>query len=548
MRPRPRSTDPGPSPRSDDQGPPAGPRPVAATAGAGVLAGSTGAKALAGAAGLGVLAGVAGVVVAELVATVTGPRGAPLVAVGAAVIDATPTPVKEFAVRTFGTADKPLLLGGIGALLVLLAATAGALARRHPPAGLLGAVGLGAVAAVAALTRPDARPVDVLPALAGALVAATVLSFLLRAQRGKSSPAPDDGSGPVPVPRRTLLRDVPLVLGGILLVGSGAAALRRLTARDAARSREAVRLPAPASPASPLPAGVGPDFHTRNADFYRVDTALTVPRLDPREWRLRLHGMVDRPVELRFDELLGRDLVERDITLSCVSNEVGGPYVGTARWLGAPLAPLLRAAGIRPGADQLVARSAEGMTIGTPLETVLDGRDVLLAVGMNGEPLPFTHGFPVRMLTPGVFGYAGSCKWLVELEVSTFAAFDAYWVRRGWARQAPVRTASRIDRPTPFARLDAGPVTVAGVAWAQHRGIAAVEVAVDDGPWRPATLLPAPSTDTWVQWRYRWAARPGQHNLRVRATDRTGATQPEERRPPFPDGATGWHTIRVTVG
>ncbi|SCG53007.1 molybdopterin-dependent oxidoreductase [Micromonospora coxensis] len=574
-------------------------------------------------AGSGLLAAAAGVALAELLATAVRPQAAPIVAVGAAVVDGAPTPVKEFAVRTFGTYDKPLLIGGIGLALALLAAATGVLSRRRPLLGLLGPAVLGAAGALAALTRPDARPVDALPALAGAAAAAVLLRVVplpgigrsprtgtavrtpappaagtpegasppLPAGSSASEPQPEGTPVPVPLPagssasaqlssgapvpagspvstrlpagssasdpggvagpggptRRDVVRNGVAVAAGTVLAGSGAVLLRREGAVDAARSRAAVRLPAPVSRATPLPPGTAPGFHTRNADFYRVDTALTVPRLDADAWRLRLHGMVDRPVELDFAALLDRGLVERDITLSCVSSEVGGPYVGTARWLGAPLAPLLREAGVRAGADQLVARSQEGMTIGTPLDTLLDGRDAMLAVGMNGEPLPFTHGFPVRMLTPGVYGYAGSCKWVVELEVSTFDAFDAYWVRRGWARRAPVKTASRIDRPTPFARLDAGRVVVAGVAWAQHRGIAAVEVSVDGGDWRPAELLPTASTDTWVQWRYAWPATPGGHSLRVRATDGTGAVQPEQRRPPFPDGATGWHTVSVTV-
>ncbi|MEV0943080.1 molybdopterin-dependent oxidoreductase [Micromonospora wenchangensis] len=491
-------------------------------------------------AGSGLLFAAAAVTLAELLATAVRPQAAPIVAVGAAVIDGTPTPVKEFAVRTFGTYDKPLLIGVIGLVLALLAAGTGILARRRPVFGLLGPLVLGVVGAAAALTRPDARPPDALPALAGAVVAALLWRFVPLPGR----PEPQRGTGPT---RRTLIRNAVTVLAGTALAGTGAALLRRAGAQDADRSRAAVRLPAPVSPAPPLPPGTAAGFHTRNTDFYRVDTALTVPRLAADSWQLRLHGLVDRPVELDFAALLDRGLIERDITLSCVSGEVGGPYVGTARWLGVPLAPLLRQTGVRAGADQLVARSDEGMTIGTPLATVLDGRDAMLAVGMNGEPLPFTHGFPVRMLTPGVYGYAGSCKWVVELEVSTFAAFDAYWVRRGWAREAPVKTASRIDRPAPFARLDAGRFTVAGVAWAQHRGIAAVEVSVDGGPWRTAELLPTASTDTWVQWRYAWSAPPGGHSLRVRATDGTGAIQPQERRPPFPDGATGWHTVSVSV-
>ncbi|WMF04644.1 molybdopterin-dependent oxidoreductase [Micromonospora robiginosa] len=513
------------------------------------------------AAGTGLLAAAAGVAVAELLATAVRPQAAPLVAVGGTVVDGAPTAVKEWAVRTFGTYDKPLLLGGIALVLALLAALTGAVARRRPALGLLGPAVLGVAATTAALTRPDARPVDALPALAGAAVAAALLRWLPLPGLPAAAPdLPDAAPDPVGVgraasgagsaggaTRRAVVRNAALVAAGTALAGVGASTLRRLDVADAARSREAVRLPAPASPARPTPAGVAPGFRTPTADFYRVDTALTVPRLDVDAWRLRLHGLVERPVELSFADLLDRGLIERDVTLSCVSNEVGGPYVGTARWLGAPLAPLLRDAGVRAGADQLVARSQEGMTIGTPIATLLDGRDAMLAVGMDGAPLPFTHGFPVRMLTPGLYGYAGACKWVTELEVTTFDAFDAYWVRRGWAREAPVKTASRIDRPAPFARLPAGRVTVAGVAWAQHRGIAAVEVSVDGGPWRAAELLPTASVDTWVQWRYAWTAPPGPHSLRVRATDGTGAVQPEQRRPPFPDGATGHHTTTVTV-
>ncbi|WFE42116.1 molybdopterin-dependent oxidoreductase [Micromonospora sp. WMMD998] len=525
------------------------------------------------AAGTGLLAAAAGVAVAELLATVVRPQAAPVVAVGGAVVDGAPTPVKEWAVRTFGTYDKPLLLGGIALALALLAALTGIAARHRPALGLLGPAALGVAGVAAALTRPAAGPVDALPALVGAAVSAALLRWLpLPGLNTPDAATPDPvgvaasgtgaaggdgpdtagsgGSGPPAGPtRRAVVRNAALVAVGTALAGAGAAAMRRLDLADAARSRQAVRLPAPASPARPTPAGVAPGFRTPTSDFYRVDTALTVPRIDVKAWRLRLHGMVARPVELSFGDLVDRDLIERDITLSCVSNEVGGPYVGTARWLGAPLAPLLREAGIRAGADQLVARSDEGMTIGTPIATLLDGRDAMLAVGMNGAPLPFAHGYPVRMLTPGLYGYAGACKWVTELEVTTFDAFDVYWVRRGWAREGPVRTASRIDRPAPFARLPAGEVTVAGVAWAQHRGIAAVEVSVDGGPWRDAELLPTASTDTWVQWRYAWRNVPaGPHTLRVRATDGTGAVQPEQRRPPFPDGATGHHTITVKGG
>ncbi|WP_181766940.1 molybdopterin-dependent oxidoreductase, partial [Streptomyces albidus (ex Kaewkla and Franco 2022)] len=292
---------------------------------------------------------------------------------------------------------------------------------------------------------------------------------------------------------------------------------------------------------------------TPSKDFYRVDTALTVPRVDVSRWTLRVHGRgVRRPLTLTFDDLLDRKLIERHITLTCVSNQVGGSYAGNARWLGVPLADLLREAGVRPPsrggpADQLVARSVDGMTLGSPVETVMDGRDAMLAVGMNGEPLPFTHGFPVRMVVPGLFGYVSACKWLRELELTTFDDYDVYWVRRDWARDAPVKTQSRIDTPRPLASLKPGTVQVAGVAWAQHRGIDRVEVRVDDGPWRRAELAAEDSRDTWRQWVWEWRATSGSHRLQVRATDRDGRTQTAERVGTVPDGATGRHSVVVDV-
>jgi len=479
----------------------------------------------------GVLAAGLGVAVAELFAAATRPETAPLIAIGGTIIDATPTAVKEFAVRELGTSDKPVLLASVGLVLALFAAAAGVLGRNHPRLVAPAAVVLGAAGAAAAVSRPAATVLAVVPSLVAAAVAGVALRWLLR-------PAPTPAPG-----RRVFLRNATLVAGAAVLSEVGAQVL----SRTVGRVRTDLSLPAAASPARPRPAGTGPGFVTTTGDFYRVDTALAVPRIDPDAWSLRVSGMVDRTLRLSLDDLLRRPLIERDITLNCVSNEVGGPYIGTARWLGVPLAPLLAEAGPHRGADQIVARSVEGMTIGTPLATALDGRDTMLAVAMNGEPLTPEHGFPVRMLTPGLYGYAGACKWVSELQITTFTAYDAYWVKRGWARAGTVRTASRIDRPRPFARLAAGPVTVAGVAWAQRRGITRVEVSVDGGPWRAAELLPVPSADTWVQWRYPWAATPGPHSLAVRATDGTGAVQPGARATPFPSGATGWHTVTVTV-
>lgn len=314
-----------------------------------------------------------------------------------------------------------------------------------------------------------------------------------------------------------------------------------------------VGLPRPHRPAAPVPAGADlripglTPFVTPNDDFYRIDTALALPQVDPDEWTLRVHGMVDRPVELSFGELLRRPLIEHDITLTCVSNEVGGQYAGNARWLGASLADLLRAAGIRAGADQILSRSADGWTCSTPVETVLDGRDALLAVAMNGDPLPVAHGFPARMVVPGLYGYVSATKWVVDLEITRFTDSEAYWTARGWADRAPVKTMARIDLPASTGKVGPGRVPIAGVAWAQHRGISAVEVRIGRSPWREARLAPVPGTDTWRQWVLEWDAVPGTHRLEARATDGTGATQPADYRPPIPDGATGWHSVEVTV-
>ncbi|MFD5028428.1 molybdopterin-dependent oxidoreductase [Streptomyces sp. NPDC058373] len=507
----------------------------------------------------GVIAAFAALCVGELLSAAVRPESSPVTAVGGAVVDRTPPEVKDWAVRTFGTADKLVLLGSILVLLVLFAAVVGVVARRHRPAGVAGVLVFGVVGAVAALSRAGSGWLDTLPAAGGAVAGAAVLWLLTGRLTGTGARADE-----IPRDRAALdRRGFVLAAGASVAVSAGAGfAGRRLGASGAAEaeaSRARVRLPRPASSARPIPAAARPEvkglspFTTPNRDFYRVDTALVVPRVDAGSWRLKVHGEgVRRPLELDFQQLLRRDMIERDITLTCVSNEVGGPYVSSARWLGVPLAPLLEEAGVRPPsrggpADQLVSRSVDGMTIGTPVDTVMDGRDAILAVGMNGEPLPFRHGFPVRMVVPGLYGYVSACKWLQELELTTFDAFDPYWVRRTWAREAPVKTQSRIDTPRPFARLRAGTVRVAGVAWAQHRGIRKVEVRVDGGPWQEARLAAQANLDTWRQWVWEWPATEGSHTLEVRATDATGTPQTSRRQGTVPDGATGLHSVVVSV-
>ncbi|MDP9405803.1 MAG: molybdopterin-dependent oxidoreductase, partial [Actinomycetota bacterium] len=351
--------------------------------------------------------------------------------------------------------------------------------------------------------------------------------------------------------RRTFLRVAALATGVAAL---SAASGRWLTQRAAvALARSQVVLPTPVRSAAAIPDAVDLDveglspFVTPNERFYRIDTALVVPRVDVKTWRLGLSGMVDRPQDLTYDQLVDLGLSEHWTTLACVSNEVGGGLIGNALWGGVPLRTVLDLAGVQPGATQIVARSVDGWTAGFPTSAAYDGREALVAVSMNGEPLPLEHGYPVRLVVPGLYGYVSATKWLGELELTTLEAFDAYWIPRGWSKFGPVKTQSRIDVPNFGGTVPAGTVAVAGVAWAQGRGISAVEVQVDDAGWQPARLAAALNDDTWRQWVWEWEATPGPHTLQVRATDAEGMTQTAERRPVMPDGATGYHTVRVNV-
>ncbi|QEV43851.1 molybdopterin-binding oxidoreductase [Streptomyces vinaceus] len=507
----------------------------------------------------GLLAGFTALAVAELAAGLVRPAAGPVTVVGGAVIDRTPAPVKDFAIRTFGENDKTVLQLGILLVLALFAAVLGVLALRFRRAGAAGVLVFGMFGSAAALSRPDAQGAgDVLPSLVGALAGAAVL-YVLAGKAGPADSAAGVGAAAGGWSRRGFLTAASVTAAGAVGAGALGRALSGRRGRGAIASRDALVLPAPASPAPVIAAGAQSRvpgvsaFTTPNRDFYRVDTALVVPKVDAAAWRLRIRGKgVTSSRSYSLAQLLARPLIERDITLTCVSNEVGGPYVGNARWLGVPLAGLLAECGVEPPskggtADQLVARSVDGMTLGSPVEEVMDGRDAMLAVGMNGEPLPFEHGFPVRMLVPGLYGYVSACKWIEDIELTTFDAYDPYWVKRSWARRAPIKTQSRIDTPKPFARPAAGTVMVAGVAWAQHRGIARVEIRVDEGPWQDADLAAQDTADTWRQWSYRWQAAPGGHTVTVRATDGAGAVQTEQRARTIPDGASGWHSVFVTV-
>lgn len=495
----------------------------------------------------GFVAAALGTGVAELVSAVWPESPSPVESVATAVIDRAPLAAVERAIRVFGTRDKVALVTFIVIAVLAAGAALGASRRR----GLVPAVvAVFAGASVIVGGRFDAAAVR--PVVVGAVSAGVALLTLWRLD-GTSAVAPSGG----PTDGVSLDRRAFLVTSGALAAVAVATAVvgRRLAAGTrAAAARAGIVLPRPVRPAPPItsalsfaePQGLSP-LVTANRDFYRIDTALAIPDVDLRDWRLRVHGMVDRPFSISYDQLLAMPLVERDVTLVCVSNLVGGPLVGNARWLGVPIDDLLARAGVRPGATQIVARSVDGFTAGFPASLANATSTALVALGMNGEPLPLRHGFPARIVVAGVYGYVSATKWLAELELTSLDDFDAYWVRRGWAKEAPVKTQSRIDVPRPYESVRAGSVTVAGAAWAPVRGIEAVEVRVDDLPWERATLAPGLGDESWRQWRWQWYASPGRHMISVRATDKLGVTQPADEVEAFPDGATGYHSVAVRV-
>ncbi len=500
----------------------------------------------------GALAAALGVAVATGLAALMTGVPSPVESIGNRAIDMTPRFLKEFAIRQFGTNDKPVLIGGMIITLLVVAAIAGWIGIRRPRVayGIFIALGLLALAA-AALDRTATAPraLTLIPALVTMGVSLGALVVLLRTVEL----APKAGDAvPGGFNRRAFLR---AVLGASAGIALGGVVAKFLGTNSAAEARRGVTLPRASDPAPPVPAGAGEDvkgvssFITPNRDFYRIDTALSVPKVPVDGYTLRIHGMVDRELELSFRDLLKERLVEKRVTLTCVSNEVGGPYVGNAAWLGIPVRDLLARAGVQDGADAVKTTSADNMTIGTPLGALTDeNRNALIAIGMNGEPLPLEHGFPVRMVVPGLYGYVSATKWLVDIEVTRFADFKAYWTTRGYAAEAPIKFSSRIDVPQSFQALPRDKVRVGGVAWAQNTGVQGVEVKVDDGPWQDVELAAEDSIDTWRQWSWTWnQATAGTHQLTVRATNQDGETQTSDRARIAPDGSTGWHSVQFRV-
>lgn len=522
----------------------------------------------------GVISGAVFLATAELFALIFARSASPILAVGGFVIDIVPQPFKEFAIATFGEYDKIALLVGLGLAVVIASAIAGVLQLLRPPLGVIALVVAGALSTAAIVTRAGVTPLAFLPPVLGTIAGSILIVLLIRrlkAWRASAVPAvmtdrkgeslAADGTEPIGQDAeqtpKALGRRQFFILAGIASVSAVVVGIASrtvsMTVASVASIREALKLPSPKSTVT-VPKGAELDIpglselFTPNKDFYRVDTALTVPTIDPSTWRLVIDGMVDQRVEMSFQDILDMGLDEYAITLTCVSNEVGGDLVGNAKWLGVPLRDVLKKAGVKSGADMVLSKSVDGYTASTPLSSLTDDNiDAILAVGMNGEPLPLEHGFPVRMVVPGLYGYVSATKWLTELKVTTFEKDEAYWTPRGYSAEAPIKFASRVDTPKVGQAVDAGRIPIAGVAWAQTVGIERVEVRIDEGDWMPATLSAPVNENTWVQWFMEWDATPGTHYVAVRAINKNGDMQIEERAPIAPNGSSGWQRSLIRV-
>ena len=524
-----------------------------------------------GATALAAVAGVAaaGVVlsVAELAGAFFPARAAPAIALGSTFIDFTPPWLKDFATAAFGTNDKTALFVGMAVTILVLACVLGAVAYRKWALGVAGVLLMGAVIVASVVTRAGVRPLDAIPALVGTAAGLAVLRLLatrlwpmqqrpdtsadLPAGDSKESTTPKRPEGPA-AGRRAFFAATGVTAAAAVLAATGGRLLGAARS-NVAQARESLQLPAPAKPAPAVPAGVQSraagvtPWLTPNKDFYRIDTALSVPEINAQDWELRVHGLVEQEVRLRFQDLLDAELIESHVSLTCVSNPVGGDLAGNAKWLGMPIREVLKMARPKAGADMVLSTSIDGFSASTPLEVLQDGRDAMLAIGMNGEALPLEHGYPVRMVVPGLYGFVSATKWVVDLEVTRFADSTAYWTQRGWSERGPIKTMARVEVPRPFAKVAAGRVTIGGAAWAQTRGITKVEVQIDNGPWTEAELSTEASLITWRQWSFDWDATAGPHYIKARATDGAGELQTDQRADPVPDGASGWQSVMVTV-
>jgi DMSO/TMAO reductase YedYZ molybdopterin-dependent catalytic subunit len=509
----------------------------------------------------GVVAGAAGLATSYVAAMLLTIRESPVVAVAELVIRITPGWLAEYLIGLVGKLDKPLLILGIFGLLALACAWAGRLARRSWWGAVLVFAALAGVGATGVAVQRGATTGDGLPVVVGFVTWLAVLALLTAPLRREDREVEaEDAATPHLVPRtdeglsgharRTFLLRAGLVAAAGVVLGVAGRVVGR-GRRHVEESRRLLRLPQVTEPVVPRGArtdleGITP-WVSANDRFYLIHTAMIVPTIEPADWTLRIHGAVDRELVLTYDDLLRREFTERWTTLTCVSNPVGGDLIGNAWWSGVRLADLLEEAGVHADADAVLQTSHDGWTCGTPLEALTDDRGAMLALAMNGVPLPIEHGFPVRTVVPGLYGYVSATKWVEDLEVTRFADISAYWTERGWSERGPVKLSSRVDVPRSGEEVDAGEVRFGGVAWAQGTGVEAVEFSVDGGPWVEAELATVPNVDTWVQWTGSAEVASGDHTVRVRATDADGTVQDGTQRDVVPDGATGWHTSDFTA-
>ncbi|NYG59972.1 DMSO/TMAO reductase YedYZ molybdopterin-dependent catalytic subunit [Nocardioides daedukensis] len=497
-------------------------------------------------AGAGIIAGLAGLAVSHAAAMVLTLRSSPIVSVAETIIEVVPGTLIAGAIDNLGTNDKPILVIGIFTVMMILSVTAGQLARRNWWAPVLVFAAMGLMALGAVLTRHDATARDVVPVAAGVVTWVVVLSFLtdallLEDRSQQSSETPSDWHT-----RRGFVHKSVII--GVLTVGIGyLGSFVGGKRREVEKARQLLRLPVtlPSRPDNVSVQVPGmPTWQTPNDEFYQIHTAVIVPAIQPDSWSIRIHGMVEREMVLSYQDLIEAQLTERWITLNCVSNQVGGNLIGNAWWSGVLLADLLERAGCHPDADAVLQTSHDGWTCGTPLDALTDpARHAMLAVAMNGDPLPIDHGFPVRTIVPGLYGYVSACKWVIDLEVTRFDEIEAYWTGKGWSERGPVKIASRIDVPHNGKDVEAGSVVIGGHAWSQHTGIDGVQISLDGGDWQDVRLGGVPNKDTWVQWRAEVDVAEGDHDVRVRAIGADGTVQTGARADVVPDGATGWHEI-----
>ena len=486
----------------------------------------------------GALTGLAGIATSQAATALLRQETSPVVAVAEVVRDRTPGSIAVPLIHLVQQLDKPLLVAGTALGLLALAGFAGVQSVRRRWLSYVVLTVMALVALLAVMTRANAGPVAFIPLAVGFGTWVVVLGWLT---------APQIESGD----RRAFLQRAGLAaVGTVVVVGLGEWVGRGR--KRVEQARQLLRLSAnPGTVPSGADLGVSKfqPWRTSARHFYQIHTAISLPAITPDQWQLRIHGMVDKPLTLTYDDLVRRQLTEEWVTLCCVSNFVGGSLIGNAFWSGVLVRDLLAEAGVQPGADAVKQTSQDGWNCGTPLSALTDpNRQAMLAIAMNGKPLPIEHGFPVRMVVPGLYGYVSATKWLVDIEVTKFSNFSAYWTERGWSEKGPVKTESRIDVPTDGQEMRPGTQRFGGSAWAQHTGISKVEFQLDGGQWQEAELGSVPGDDTWVQWAGTAKLAKGGHVVMVRATDKSGYTQTSVKHETVPNGATGWHTVKFNAG